>query len=176
MVTYSTLLAVCVSSQHNACHKDTPSKTTPGAGSFRAGILRLAKELEIWLGEDDNMVRFMLEGRYNTWQSQETSPQRLQALDQHDPDRPQQGVNNRDDLLVNLMAKCRRQLKTFLSQVAKYTIRNMYATIVCHAISLNWIYERIRQDYNIQQIGIHFLNITDLKYDAQTKTPASFYN
>ena len=45
------------------------------------------KELKIWLGEDNNMARFMTEGRYNTWQSQETNPHRLYALDQHDSDR-----------------------------------------------------------------------------------------
>ena len=133
-------------------------------------------KLKIWLGEDDNMTRFMTEGRYNTWLSQETNPNRLQALDQHDPDRPRQDVNNRDDLLVDLLAKRRRQLKTFLGQVAKCAGQHMYATIVCHATSLNWIYERIRQDYDIQQKGIHFLNITDLRYDAHTKTLASFYN
>ena len=36
-------------------------------------------KLEIWLGENDNMARFMTEGRYNTWLSQETNPNTLQA-------------------------------------------------------------------------------------------------
>ena len=84
-------------------------------------------ELEIWLGEDDNMARFMTGGRYNTWQSQEANPQRLQELNAQDPDRTQQGVANRDDVLADLLAKRRRQLKTFLGQVAKCTSRNMYA-------------------------------------------------
>ena len=122
------------------------------------------------------MARFMTGGRYQNWQSQEQFPHRIDIVNPRDPDRPAQGADNREDLLMDLLAKRRRQLKTFLGQVAKCTSRNMYATIVRHATSLDWIYNKIRQDYDIQQKGIHFLNIIDLKYDAQTKTPASFYN
>ena len=38
------------------------------------------------------------------------------------------------------------------------------------------MYDRIREQYDIQNRGIHFLNIIDLKYDPETKTPAGFYN
>ena len=31
-------------------------------------------------------------------------------------------------------------------------------------------------DYVIQQKGIHFLNILDLKYDSSKSTPVAFYN
>ena len=79
-------------------------------------------------------------------------------------------------MLDELLAKRPRQLKTFLGQVAKCASKNMYATIVRHATSLEWIYTKVRQDYDIQQKGIHFLNVINLKYDATTKTPASFYN
>ena len=32
-------------------------------------------ELEIYLGTDDDMVRFMTDGKYDTWQSEERNPQ-----------------------------------------------------------------------------------------------------
>ena len=115
------------------------------------------------------MARFMTGGRYETWLSQEANPLRIRALHAQDPDRPQQEAANREDILADLLAKQRRKLKTFLGQVAKCTSHNMYATIVRHATSLQWIYNKIRQDYDIQQKGIHFLNIIDLKYDAQMK-------
>lgn len=133
-------------------------------------------ELEIWLGEDDNMARFMTDGRYNTWRSQEADPNRIQALDAGDPDRPAEDAPNRADRLADLLAKRRRQLRTFLGQVAKCASRNLYAAIVRHATSLDWIYNKIREDYDIQQKGIHFLNVTDLKYNPETKTPSGFYN
>ena len=52
----------------------------------------------------------------------------------------------------------------------------MYAAIVRHSTSLEWIYNKIREDYDIQTKGIHFLNIVDLEYNTETKTPAGFYN
>ena len=42
-------------------------------------------ELEIYLGQDENMARFMSDGRYSTWQSQEENSQRLQAVHDRDP-------------------------------------------------------------------------------------------
>ena len=54
-------------------------------------------ELEIWLGEDDNMARFMTEGRYNTWQSQEANPNRIADLNPNNLDRPEENVRNRQD-------------------------------------------------------------------------------
>ena len=153
-----------------------PPKPLPEQAISEQEFQDWQNELEIWLGEDDNMARFMTGGRYHTWQSQEQFPHRIADVHPRDPDRPAQDVNNREDLITDLLAKRRRQLKTFLGQIAKCTSRNMYATIVRHAMSLEWIYTKIRQDYDIQQKGIHFLNIIDLKYDAQSKTPASFYN
>ena len=76
---------------------------------------------------------------------------------------------------MDLLTKRRRQLKTFLGQVARCTSQNLYATIVRHATSLDWIYNKLRETYNIQQKGIHFLNIIELKYDPEHKTPAGFY-
>ena len=116
-------------------------------------------ELEIWLGEDDNMARFMEGGRYANWQSQEHNPDRIQVLHANDPDRPNEDAANKDDRLI----KRRRQLKTFLGQVARCTSQNLYATIVRHTTSLNWIYQKLRETYDIQQKGIHFLNIIELK-------------
>ena len=153
-----------------------PPKPLPEQAISEQEFQDWKNELEIWLGEDDSMARFMSRGIYRNWQSQEQLPERIADVDPRDPDRPAQGAANREDLRTELLEKRRRQVNTFLGQVAKCTSRNMYATIVRHATSLDWIYTRIRQDYDIQQKGIHFLNIIDLKYDSQSKTPASFYN
>ena len=78
----------------------------------------------------------MQDGRYNTWQSQEANPHRIQELDARDPDRPAPDAANRKDRLADLLAKWRRQLRTFLGQVAKCALKNLYAAIVQHATSL----------------------------------------
>ena len=38
------------------------------------------------------------------------------------------------------------------------------------------MYQKLRKEYDIQTKGIHFLNIIDLQYNPETKTPAGFYN
>ena len=63
----------------------------------------------------------------------------------------------------------------FLSQVANCVSTNHYTTVMRHAVSLQWIFDKIRQDYDITHKGIHFLNLSRLKYDPDTMTPARFY-
>ena len=120
-----------------------PPKPLPEQAISEQEFQDWQNELEIWLGEDDNMARFMTGGRYETWRSQEAYPNRVEDLHPRDPERPQNDAANREDLLADLLAKRRRQLKTFLGQVAKCTSRNLYATIVRHATSLEWIYTKI---------------------------------
>ena len=120
-----------------------PPKPLPEQAISEQEFQDWQNELEIWLGEDDNMARFMTGGRYGTWRSQEAYPNRVEDLHPRDPERPQNDAANREDLLADLLAKRRRQLKTFLGQVAKCTSRNLYATIVRHATSLEWIYTKI---------------------------------
>merc|ERR1711867_67122 len=85
-------------------------------------------------------------------------------------------AQNRAAKQRELLAKRRRELRTSIGQVAKSASKNMYAGIVRHATSLNWIYNKIREDYDIQTKGIYYLNIVDVTYDPETKTPAGFYH
>ena len=41
---------------------------------------------------------------------------------------------------------------------------------------IKWIYDMLRSDYDIQQKGIHFFNLLDVKYDQSKMTPVAFYN
>ena len=91
-----------------------PLKRLPEHTLSKQEFQNWQNKLEIWLGEGNNMAHFMTEGRYNTWLSQKANPKRLLVLDQNDPDRPEENVRNRQDLLDELLAKRRRQLKTFL--------------------------------------------------------------
>ena len=105
------------------------------------------------------MARFMSYGRYHKWQSQEENPHRIQDVHNRDPDRPAKDAQNRADVMTELLPKRRRQLRTFIGQVAKEASKNMYAAIVRHSTSLEWVYNKVREDYDIQTKGIHFLNI-----------------
>ena len=76
-------------------------------------------ELEIWIGGDNDMARFMQDGIYNEWASQKRNPERLTELSDRDPDRPAAGVANRDDVVAELLRKRRRELRAFIGQVAR---------------------------------------------------------
>ena len=95
------------------------------------------------------MARFMKGGRYENWQSQEQNPNRIAVVHAHVPDRPAEDAANREDRLEDLLTKRRRQLKTFLGQVARCILQNLYATIVRNATSLDWIYNKLREKYDI---------------------------
>ena len=56
---------------------------------------------------------------------------------------------------AEITAKRKGQLKTFLSQVAKAVSEHNYHTLMRQATSLQWVYFKIRKDYNIQQKGVH---------------------
>ena len=146
-----------------------PPKPLPDKNLSEQLFQEWKNKLEVWLGEDDAMARYMQDGIYNAWTSEEHNPQRLPALSPQDPDTPAADAANREALVLALTNKRRRQLNTFLAQVAKCVSRGHYTIITRHATSLQWIYTQIRQDYDIQQKGIHFLNVLDLKFDPETK-------
>ena len=51
------------------------------------------------------MARFMTEGIYNTWTSQEENNQRIVELNERDPNRPEENAANRADVIVELLSK-----------------------------------------------------------------------
>ena len=122
------------------------------------------------------MARFMTGGVYANWTSQEANPHRIPAVLAEDPQLPEENAANRAAVMTELLSKRRRELWTFIGQIAKIASKNMYAVIVQHSTSLEWVYQKLREEYDIQTKGIHFLNIINLQYDPETKTPAGFYN
>ena len=139
-----------------------------------------SEELEVYLSQEKDFAIFLPGGNYGEWISFETSNVRIAALKANDV--IQANAANRltadqvqeqnDERLV----KRQRDLRTVLSIVGKCVSQGHYNSVVRHSTSLQWIYNTLRCDYDIQQKGIHFFNILDLKYDSQTMTPVSFYN
>ena len=124
-----------------------PPKQLPEQAISQQEFEDWQNELEIYLGQDENMARFMEGGLYANWSSQEQDPNRIPDILAGDPDTPAEAAQNRDARVTELLAKRRRQLRTFIGQVAKSASKNMYASIVRHSISLQWVYDRIREDY-----------------------------
>ena len=67
-----------------------------------------------------------------------------------------------------------KDLRTVLSIVGKCVSRGHYDAVLRHSTSMESIYDMLRCDYDIQQKGIHFMNILDMKYDPVKHI--AFYN
>ena len=85
----------------------------------------------------------MAGGVYAGWTSQEADPLRIDAVRAGDPQIPGEHAANRAAIMTELLAKRRRELRTFIGLIAKVAAKNMYAGIVRHSTSLQWVYDKI---------------------------------
>ena len=122
-------------------------------------------KLECFLATNAEFRQFLPpKGKYQTWTAAEKNPDRI-------PDRPESDTDTSD------IEEIRRSLKTMLTVIADFIHEDSYNPISRQSTSLQWIYNKIQRDYNIQKQGIHFLQIIDLKYDpTEGQTPVGFYN
>ena len=96
-------------------------------------------QLCAWLNSNEALGHFLPDRRYSQWQAEEINADRIQALADPDPELPQNPDQiQRDELLT----KRRRQLVIFLSQVANCFSINHYTTVLRHATSLQWIFDK----------------------------------
>ena len=133
------------------------------------------EELEVYLSQETIYAIFLPDGPYNNWLSAETNPLRVIELVEADQstaqDRAARAAENNATL-----AKIQKDLRTVLSLVGKCVSQGHYTSVTRHSTSLQWIYDTLRADYDIQQKGIHFFNILDVKYSHENMTPIAFYN
>ena len=138
-----------------------PAKLEP-EGLTETSFLIWKQELTVFLKTVPAYRKFMGTGKYTTWLSQEEFPDRIKTVHAQDA-----GASLED-------IQC--DLEQFITIVAKYVNKGYYLIIIKHCTSIDWIYKRLRQDFDIEHKGIHFLNIADLSYDPETTSPMEFYN
>ena len=130
------------------------------------------EELEVYLSQEEDFRSFLADEAYAEWQAQENTPDRLTEVKGADAALP--GRTRASD---NAKLKIRqRQLRTVLSVVGKCVSIGHYDSVMRNSTSLQWIYDMLRCDYDIQKKGIHFFNLLDLKHDPAKLTPTAFYN
>ena len=140
-----------------------PPTQLPAEGITDTQFAIWQEELEVYLEVEQKFRKFLPGGKYTTWTPAEENPLRIETPQEPDT----------DDSLPDI----RRELRQFITIIAKYVHQDYYNPIIRHSSSLQWIYKKIRQDYNIEQKGIFFLNILDLKWDPTAQTTAiGFYN
>ena len=138
------------------------------------------EELEVYLMQEKDYAIFLKDGDYDTWESLETSKDRIAALKAEDIIEADVAVN-RSELQAQaanneFLRNVRKNLRTTLSIIGKCVSQGHYNSVIRHSTSLEWIFNMLRSDYDIQQKGIHFFNILEVKYVANNTTPVAFYN
>lgn len=140
-----------------------PPNQLPSEGVTDVQFQIWKNELEVYLEIEAKFRKFLPGGKYDTWIPAEDNELRITEPKGTDTDEH--------------LPEIRRELRQFITIVAKYIHLDYYNPVIRHSSSLKWIYAKIRQDYDIQQQGIHFLNLLDLKWDPTEQTTAiGFYN
>jgi len=116
-------------------------------------------ELEDNLAKDSRFAVFLTGGVYSSWESYEENPDRISSP-------------AGDDERSHLDAR-RAQLCTFLNIVANACDRSHCSAIMLHSTSLQWIFSKLQEEYNIQDM--HFLNLFNLEYPPEISA-FDFYN
>lgn len=125
-------------------------------------FLTWRNELINYLGQDDNFEIFYTNGFYSTWTAAENDEKRISQP---------QGEDTAADL-----SKRRRQLHNFLTITAGCCHKDHYMTILQQSTSFEWIWQEIRNIYQITHRGKDFLNIVDIKWDPTTMSATTVYN
>ena len=149
-----------------------PPTQLPDRGVSETQFKIWLEELEVYLSQEEKFQVFLEGGDYALWESQEENSNRITELKGADLTRP-----NRSEPSDTAKLKERiRDLRTVLSIVGKCVSEGHYEAVVRHSTSMESIFKNLRCDYDIQQKGIHFLNILDEKYEPSKQTPVAFYN
>jgi len=137
-----------------------PRKLTgKGVTHFLFNIWR--DELESILAKDSHMAVFLPNGVYSTWESYAKNPDRIKKA-------------AGDDKKGHLAAR-RYQLRAFLNIVADACDSSHNRDIILNSTSLQWIYNRLQEEYNIQENKMHFLNLFNLCCPPEISA-LDFYN
>ena len=140
-----------------------PPTRLPSSGITETQCNMWQEELEFYISQEPDFKVFLPSKLYENWTSYEENSQRIPELKQNDTARAGHIRNGRaltdqeaeqinDDKLDNI----RDNWRTVLSQVGKCVSEGHYTSVIKHSTSLNWIYEMLRSDYDIQSKGVHF--------------------
>ena len=140
-----------------------PPNQLPAEGITDVQFAIWKEELEVYLEIENKFRNFLPGGLYEEWTPAEQNEKRILLAKAPDTE--------------TKLPDIRRDLRQFITIIAKYVHQDYYNPIIRHSSSLKWIYTKLREDYNIMTQGIHFFNILELTWDPTGQmTPIGFYN
>ena len=122
-----------------------------------------------YLSQSVDYQRFLPGGAYENWLAADENEHRIESLDDNDKDATAARNPAR-------LATRRTQLATVLSIIASISDTSQYDDIMMRSTGINWIWNLIETDADIQKKGRHFLKLDSIVYPAnETETPIAFY-
>ena len=162
--------------------KISPPERLPEGSMTEQQFQTFKTELKVYLMLEENFRPYIV-GKYKEWEAAEDNQDRITLLvpedmviKTQDAEGHVQEVQKTQLVKDSLLEDRQTNLELFLSLIAKVVSPNHYSTVMEHSTSLKWVFDMIREDYDIQTRGIHILNILDLKYNEATMKPVGFYN
>ena len=126
-------------------------------------------QLVVFLKQSHDYRRFLHGGIYATWSANDEVQDRIAVL--HADDQPQAGGD-----AGRLLADRQTQLETFLSIIAGLCDASQYEDVMQRSTNIEWIWNLIESDYDIQKKGRHFLKLDAIAYNkAGTESYTAFY-
>lgn len=147
-----------------------PAKLPPASEGITPVDFETWKDkILVYLKQSKECRLFFTGGKYGTWTAAVKNPNRIVAL--HAEDQP--GEN--DDPAEFLEGR-RIELDACLCVIAGVVHSSQYKDVMRRSTSLEWIWNQIEVDYNLQKKGRHFLKIDAITFNpAGAEAPVSFY-
>ena len=159
-----------------------PPTPLPQGPISKVAFKVFANQLKAYLEQDYTNYLFLQGGSYENW-GPEQQGRRIQNLAENDPEHQklvQQAAAGREDG-IDLPAERNRLLLTRNLQLSKLIT---LVAILCHyteqddivrcSTSMEWIFKYLRQHYNLESRGEHFLDVLDVAY-SQDLPYQTFY-
>ena len=122
----------------------------------------------VYLKQSADFRRFLTGGIYATWTANDEHQDRIQNV--HATDQP---ANNAQ--LPQRLIDRQTQLETFLSIIAGICDTSQYDDIMQRSTSIEWIWNLIESDYDIEKKGRHFLKVDEISFKKGQESYNAFY-
>ena len=148
-----------------------PPSPLPQGPVSKVAFKVFINQLKAYLEQDYNNYLFLPDGCYDAW-GPEQEGRRIQTLSEEDPENQKliqanAGREQRIDLVAeqNRLALARNsQLSKFVTLIAILCHYTEQDDIIRCSTSFTWIVDYLKQHYNIENRGEHFLDVVDVVF------------
>jgi hypothetical protein len=153
---------------NNKCKVEIPNQL-PETGLTRVQFKTWKESLIVYLKQNDNFLPFLSGGIYESWKPAEEHENRILDLHADDAPDPNDATNRTAKL-----AKRQKDLLTMLNMIGRKVDQYDYDDVMNLSSSVQSIWNMIDLVYDIGRKGVHFLELSKIKYEAG-ESPAKFY-